>query len=330
MKRWFLVLFILFCTGCNQEEIKADQALITFPGLTWESTEKDVTERYPQAERSVSADGSILYVVSQAKLWEETVSLSLTFEDSKLCIIRAVFQDIKGKELRERVCEVYGNISGARWLSEESVMDRLNEETLAVLRQWMMDQAALTRTQRQYRDSLLKRLYKTPLVALSGDFSKGMLLWNAQMYQKVNSLSPARSSGQVEQQLLMKPVENEEGERSYAEDGQLLEIRLRLTRQELEQIQKEWGAPCDRALFYGMPEGSQFWVSEDRVCDVLADDGQREQYMTLLAQEMPQDYTKTELYVRMYQTPRIKVYYSEESSELIWDFTGEVLIQRLS
>lgn len=329
MKRCFLLLIALFCIGCNQEEIKGNQALITFPGLTWESTEKDVTERYPQAERSESADGNILYAVSKAKLWGENVSLCFTFENSQLCSIRTVFQDIKGRELRDKVCEAYGDTSGARWSSEESVMDRLNEETLVLFRQWMIDQAALTRTQKQYRASLLKRLYETPLVALSADFSQGTILWNAQMYQKVNSFSPVRSSGKVEQQLLMKPLENVGGKRRYADDGQVLEIRLQLTPQEFAQIQKEWGASCDRALFYGMPEGSQFWVS-DRVCDVLADDGQREQYMTLLAKEIPQDFTKTELYVQMYQTPRIKVYYAEEDSELVWDFTGEVLISRLS
>lgn len=122
----------------------------------------------------------------------------------------------------------------------------------------------------------------------------------------------------------------EEGEKVYAEDGVLQEIRWACGEDGLEELQDEWGDPSERFLSYDMPEGSIFWVSEEQVYDNFGKESEEDLYMSLVNEETErEDNSSYWGRVQMYRTPLVLVYWDGETEELVWDLTGQANLERV-
>ena len=337
-----LLLLFLF-NGCvSKPEETGEPELLTFPGLDWNASIEEVEEQFPGGETRTyeNVPDTAYYEVDGVSLWDDDVSLSFTYQDGYLITLDCVYEDpeIDPDAIREKVRAAYGEPyreytwqQGLNsWRSEERMIDRVQDEETV----WEIGEDLKTLQpirEERYEDyyGILQSLCENHLVSLSFDDERNILTWRPVWYSMFSHhYTEPRISGKVPLEQLMEAAE--EGEKVYAEDGVLQEIRWACGEDGLEDLQDEWGDPSERFLSYDMPEGSIFWVSEEQVYDNFGKESEEDLYMSMVNAET--DREEDSSYwgrVQMYRTPLVLVYWDGETEELVWDLTGQANLERV-
>lgn len=329
MKYSLVILFLLiFCSGCTSKTDAIDVDLLTFPGISWDCSAEDLERIYPDGEWLYTN----IYQIHSFSLMEADAEVTFRFEERHLIQIRADFRtdnDHK-REILKRVKNTYGNCwhpyeRANQWASQELVPDRLDDESLEALRERWNDNGWLIETNYLYMDSLLRRLYNTPLVTLTWGHTTPSLTWWATSYHEAHVFSEEKNGGILALETILKPIEDQ----IPVDNDSVKEFRLKLTPAEFRSLQKQWGASSERFFSYNMPSDALFWVSEERVTEHIATKTQKDQYIRILEQEQPDEFNSM-LYAEMMRTPLVLAYWDEAAEELVYDLTGLVNLAKLS
>lgn len=337
-----LILVVLF-SGCHSsQEAQPRKELLEIPGLSWDMTKEEVLEKYPGGKLRQHAKDERIHYYEKAptNLWGDKVTITFEFWDEYIMAVTVDYTETRydTETILEKVRAAYGppwkeygwQKGVKRWRSEEKAVDRLDEQTLFQYKDYLQEMTTGRASDRfNYPDTLLKFVCEIPLVRLELEDlyeDRKLLIWSLDLYPGAAQLSGPKASGKVSMDTLMLAAKG--GQESYTSEGFLQEVRVSLDEEGLEKLKKQFGPSSERYLSYGMPEGSLFWVSEEQVSGSFEVESEVGAYISLISKNKG-DMTSPDLYVKMYQTPLVKVYWQEESGEMVWDLTGSANLQKI-